>query len=163
MNGIGSLLYLTQASMNKILVLLLLPFIPFVLFALDGRVVKITDGDTITILTSQKEQVKVRLHAIDAPEKKQAFGEASRKNLAKYCSNENAHIKETGKDRYGRTLGVVYCRGIDVNRQQVMDGYAWAFTKYSNDYINEHIEAKRAKRGLWVEEAIEPSLFRKKK
>lgn len=147
--------------MYKIILSLLL--FPLALFALEGKVVKVQDGDTITILTSSNEQVKIRLDGIDAPEHKQAFGTASQKNLAKYCVGEIAHVEEKGKDRYKRVLGVVTCKGINVNRQQVLDGYAWAYVKYSKDYIKEEIEAKKLKKGLWIENAVPPWEFRKKK
>ncbi|MDR2427652.1 MAG: thermonuclease family protein [Endomicrobium sp.] len=100
------------------------------LFAFEGKVVKITDGDTITVL-SNNTQIKVRLNGIDAPESKQAYGQASRKNLADLCAGEIAEIEDKGKDRYKRTLGVVTCKGIEANRKQVQDGYAWAYRKYS--------------------------------
>lgn len=85
----------------------------FVFF--QGKVVKVYDGDTITILTNDKEQVRIRLHGIDAPEKKQDFGNVSQKNLADMCAKETAEIKVKDTDKYGRVVGIVYCRGLETN------------------------------------------------
>jgi len=81
-----------------------------------GRVVKITDGDTLVVLLAKK-QIKVRLTDIDAPERKQAFGTRSRQSLAELCAGKDARVAEQGKDRYGRTLGRVYCAGVDANAE----------------------------------------------
>lgn len=133
---------------------------PFFLFALDGKVIKVADGDTLTILTNSKEQVKVRLYGIDAPEKAQAFGLKSKQNLSDLCAGENAHVEERGKDKYKRTIGIVTCKGIEANRRQVQDGFAWAYVYYSKDYIQEEILAHKAKLGLWSQKAIAPWDFR---
>lgn len=105
------------------------------LFALDGKVVKVADGDTITILTDSKEQVKIRLFGIDAPEKKQAFGQKSKDFLAELVAGKRVKIKEKGKDRYKRVLGVVFLGKSDINEQMVLNGCAWAYRKYSKDYV----------------------------
>jgi endonuclease YncB( thermonuclease family) len=150
--------------MEVIIRLFVFLIIPLYLFAINGKVVKITDGDTLTILTDINEQIKIRLHGIDAPEKKQAFGEASRKNLADLCANKTAIIEDKGQDRYKRTLGIVYCDSVNANEKQVQDGYAWAYTQYSKDYIKYEKEAKEAKKGLWQDKSpIAPYNYRKSK
>ena len=72
------------------------------LFSLEliGKVVKVSDGDTVTILTSDKTQHKIRLNDIDAPEKKQAFGNKSKDNLAKYIAGKTVTIQYQKKDKY---------------------------------------------------------------
>ena len=131
------------------------------LFALDGKVVKVADGDTITILTDSKEQVKIRLFGIDAPERKQALPKVKRL-LAELVAGKRVKIKEKGKDRYKRVLGVVFLNKSDINEQMVLNGYAWAYTRYSKDYVSEHNKARASKFGLWQEpNPIEPSIFRK--
>lgn len=95
-----------------------------------GRVVKIQDGDTLTVLLS-RQQIKVRLTDIDAPERKQPFGTRSRQSLADLCHGKDARIDDKGKDRYGRTLGRVYCASVDANAEQVRRGMAWVYVRYA--------------------------------
>lgn len=92
-----------------------------------GKVIAITDGDTITVLRD-KAQVKIRLVEIDAPEKGQAFGNRSKQSLSDLCFDKTAKLDDKGKDRYGRTLARVYCDGIDANTEQVRRGMAWGMT-----------------------------------
>src|SRR5215212_4481249 len=77
-----------------------------------GRVVKVSDGDTVTVLVENK-QVRVRLDAIDAPELKQAFGSRSQQSLAEMCAAKSVRVIERGLDRYGRTVGWIICDGVD--------------------------------------------------
>ena len=98
------------------------------LFALSGKVVSISDGDTITVL-SGKEQTKVRLYGIDAPEKKQDYGQRSKQFLASLIAGQMVEIEPKGKDRYKRTLGIIHYKGQDINAQMVLNGYAWAYVK----------------------------------
>lgn len=116
-----------------------------------GRVVSIQDGDTLTVLVSQK-QIKVRLLYIDALERKQPFGTRSRQSLAELCAGKDARIAEQGKDRYGRTLGRVACAGVDANAGQVRGGMAWVFERYApkdSPLYAVQAEARAARRGLW--------------
>jgi len=93
-----------------------------------GKVVKVSDGDTLSILLDSKAH-PVRLTEIDAPEKEQAFGNRSRKSLAELCAGKLAKVEDKGRDRYGRILGRVYCDGIYANAEQVREevarGQAW--------------------------------------
>lgn len=93
-------------------------------YALTGKVVAIADGDTLTVL-ADNQQTKVRLVEIDAPEKAQPFGNRSKQSLSDMCFGKVAEIREKGKDRYKRTLGRVYCDGVDTNAEQVRRGMAW--------------------------------------
>jgi len=116
-----------------------------------GTVVGVSDGDTITVLSQQKRQVKVRLVEIDAPEKKQAFGQQSKKSLSNICYKKPVIVHEKGKDKYRRTLARLNCGGIDANAEQVRRGMAWAFTKYLTDPAIADLEkaARESKTGLW--------------
>lgn len=118
-----------------------------------GRVVGISDGDTIKVITTNKQQVTIRLVEIDAPEKKQAYGQQAKKTLSSLCYKETATVKERGKDKYGRTLARVYCRQLDVNAEMVKRGMAWAFLKYLTDPAIAEFEqeAKAQKIGLWAD------------
>lgn len=131
-----------------------------------GKVISITDGDTLTILTSDKKQVKIRLAHIDAPEKKQDFGEKSKQNLANLCFGKNAIAKIQSKDRYKRLIAEVFCDGENANLQQVKSGLAWHYKAYSKSkiYANAELEAKKQNLGLWIlKNPTPPWEFRKSK
>ena len=135
-----------------------------ILFADQVKIIKIYDGDTITALTSQKEKIKIRLYGIDAPELKQPFGKASKRHLIDLISNKSLNINEKGKDKYGRTLAVLYNGNQDINAQMVIDGYAWAYDKFSKDYVTFQQNAQLLKKGLWIDkDVVRPSDFRKLK
>lgn len=122
--------------------------LPLSLFAFNGKVVSIHDGDTITILQN-KEQTKVRLFGIDAPEKKQDYGQRSKQFLASLVAGQVVEVEPKGKDRYRRTLGIIHFKGQDINAQMVLNGYAWAYVKYSKMYVDQEKTARENKRGLW--------------
>ena len=133
-------------------------------YELIGKVVKVSDGDTITILTSDKTQYKIRLNDIDAPEKKQAFGNKSKDNLDKYIAGKTVTVQYKEKDKYKRILGTIYYQNKDINLQQIKDGYAWVYKKYSkkSEYYKAEKIARDKKIGLWSDKnPIEPSVFRK--
>ncbi|SUA36320.1 nuclease [Neisseria zoodegmatis] len=126
-------------------------------------VVGIADGDTLTCLTASKQQIKVRLNQIDAPEKKQAFGNASKKKLSSLVFQKNVLLKTDGTDKYGRTIAEVFSDGQNVNKEMVRSGYAWAYRKYLKDsqYLQLEKQARAASLGLWSEpNPIYPSEFR---
>ena len=131
---------------TKILALILC--LPLSLFAFSAKVIKISDGDTITILQN-KTQIKVRLYGIDAPELKQPYGKKSKQFLANLIAGKVVEVEENGKDRYKRTLGIIYHKGQDINAQMVLNGYAWAYVKYSRMYVDQEKTARENKRGLW--------------
>jgi len=117
-----------------------------------GKVVKVSDGDTLTVLVERK-QITVRLLEIDAPEKKQAFGQRSRESLAQMCAAQVATVNASGRDKYGRVLGRVQCQGLDANAEQVRRGMAWVFDRYVTDrslYALQN-EARAAHVGLWAD------------
>ena len=123
-----------------------------------GVVVGVHDGDSLTVLTTEKSQIKVRLEGIDAPELNQAFGNASKKALSDLVFGKTVRLVETGRDRYKRTLGNVYVGVIWVNLAVTERGMAWFFAKYSKDdrlrFAEE--EARQRKVGLWIEVAPQP-------
>lgn len=130
-----------------------------------GKVVSVADGDTITVLVDHT-QIKVRLIEIDAPEKKQAFGNRSKQVLASMVFGKVVQVEEHGKDRYKRTLGRVVVEGLDANTEMVRLGYAWVYRKYSKNPVLLQIEqeAREARRGLWGEnEPVPPWEWRKPK
>lgn len=122
---------------------------------LTGRVVGVSDGDTLTLLVEGVRQVKVRLAEIDAPEKRQPWGEASKRSLAELCYDVEAAVMVIDVDRYGRAVGRVTCRGTDANREQLARGMAWRYVKYARDPTLAPVEgeAREQRRGLWTDEA----------
>jgi endonuclease YncB( thermonuclease family) len=132
---------------------------------LQGKVVRVADGDTITILDATNAQNKVRLNKIDAPEKSQAFGEVSRKHLASMVASKNVQVEWTKKDKYGRILGDITIGTTNVNLRMVQDGLAWHFKAFDNtkEFAQAEIEAREKKIGLWKDaNPIPPWEFRKK-
>ena len=87
-----------------------------------GKVVAVADGDTITVLDADQVQHKIRLTGIDAPEKKQPFGNRSKQNLSDMVFNKTVIVETDKRDRYGRELGKVLASGKDVNLEQVCAG-----------------------------------------
>ena len=125
------------------------------LFALSGKVVSIHDGDTITVLQG-KQQVKVRLFGIDAPELKQPYGKKSKQFLANLIAGKVVEVEGNGKDRYKRTIGTIYLNGADINAQMVANGYAWAYRKFSKKYTAQESKAKKQGLGLWQDKEPTP-------
>ena len=124
---------------------------------LTGQVVGIADGDTITVLDASRQQHKIRLAGIDAPEKKQAFGERSRQSLAALVFSKTVSVEWDKSDRYGRTVGKVMINGVDANLAQVKAGMAWWYEKYRKEqspadqrlYAEAEQQARVGRVGLW--------------
>lgn len=123
----------------------------------EGQVVQVSDGDTLTVFR-ERQRVAVRLIEIDAPESKQAFGQRSRQSLAQLCAGKLARVEWRQKDRYGRTLGRVWCAGVDANAEQVRRGMAWVFDRYVTDRSLYEVQdaARAAHRGLWTDTSPVP-------
>jgi endonuclease YncB( thermonuclease family) len=124
-------------------------------------VVAISDGDTLKVRCGEPgayELATVRLAEIDAPEKRQAFGAQSKDHLGALCFGEVATILPQTRDRYGRTVARVECRGQDASSEQVRVGLAWFFTRYGRDGRLRELEglARGSKAGLWADAAPVP-------
>jgi endonuclease YncB( thermonuclease family) len=130
---------------------------------LKGRVVRVADGDTITVLDSGNNQHKIRLNGIDAPEKSQAFGQKSREHLASLVSGKTVFVVYKSKDRYGRVLGTVFADSVNVNLEMLRGGFAWHYKRYDSTpaFAAAELEARKERRGLWVDaNPINPEDFR---
>lgn len=117
-----------------------------------GKVVGVSDGDTLTVLDSGNRQYKIRLSAIDAPEKNQPFGMRSKQALSNLCFDKEAKVTPLKADRYGRTVADVDCGGRNVNEEQIRAGMAWVNRKYAKGYGDLYRledEARVERRGLW--------------
>lgn len=150
-----------------IAVLLALPGIPWA--DQTGRIVGVIDGDTVDLLTEDKVLIRVRLSGIDAPEKKQAFGNVAKQSLSNLSFNRAALVTGEKKDRYGRLIGKIIVSGADVNLRMVQLGYAWHYRKYQREqspddrlrYAQAELAARGQRVGLWVDkEQVAPWDFR---
>jgi endonuclease YncB( thermonuclease family) len=160
--------YRTLISLLAILLVSSLAYSVTFAGIIEGKVVKVADGDTITVLDSNKEQHRVRLAGIDAPEKGQPYGNASRKNLRKLVAGKEVKVEFKKYDRYGRIVGKVWVTPPDCPKggktlhaglAQVTSGMGWWYRKYANEqsvedrrrYEFAEQEAKAKRVGLWQE------------
>lgn len=135
-----------------------------ILILITALCIGVYDGDTITILHENKP-IKVRLAAVDCPEKKQAYGEKAKQFTSSILFNKTCKILVSDTDRYGRIVGLVIVGGDTVNYELIKHGLAWHYRKYdSNETLDYyHQVAKRNGLNIWSEaNPIEPSLYRKK-
>ena len=132
-----------------------------------GKVVGVTNGDTIKILSGQ-EQIKIRLYGVDTPERKQPFGQAAKRKISAILTS-SVTVEEKDVDRWGRTVGIVYAStGSNINEEMVKSGYAWVYRKYCraafcSDWLSLEASARENKIGLWKESAVPPWEYRKRK
>ena len=157
----------------KKLAFLCLLFFTLVSFAeeLIGKVIKVSDGDTITVLDSNNQKHKIRLKGIDAPESQQAFGDISTQSLSELVYDKEVVVNWDKKDKYYRILGKVIIDGRDANYEQVKKGLAWYYKQYEKDLNDEdkkkYSEAEEWARnyteGLWADSnSIPPWEYRRK-
>ena len=135
-------------------------------YELSCKVVGVTDGDTVTCLTADRKQEKIRLQGIDAPESKQPFGQRSEQNLSDLVYGKSVTVKWNKRDRWKRILGSVWVtpsdcptcgHTLDVGAAQLSVGMAWWFRRYAKEqpvqqrhqYEFEETEAKARRAGLW--------------
>lgn len=124
-----------------------------------GKVIAVTDGDTIRVLDAQHIQYKVRLAGIDAPESKQAYGARSKTNLSDLVFGKTVTVEFTKHDRYGRVVGKVLHEKVDTDLQQIEVGLAWHYKQYAKEqsmedrlrYADAENRARAAHLGLWLE------------
>ena len=159
--------------MKPAISLLLLVLFPFGVSAdnLIGKVVKITDGDTLVVLDADNTQHKIRLSGIDAPETNQPFGKRSKEALSALVAGQRVEVDWHKHDRYGRIVGKVIAQGKDVNLDQVRTGMAWWYRKYANEqslvdqgiYAAAEAKARVTGVGLWTDkDPIAPWDWRKR-
>jgi micrococcal nuclease len=141
---------------------------------LTGKVVSVTDGDTLRVhITGDRTTIKVRLDSIDAPEKGQPFSAVAKKHLTEIAKGKNCTVRQMGKDKYGRVLGIVTILGtprgaavvgssklfgtkdtgnLNANKEMVRAGLAWHYIKYSKSKTLAKLEqeARDKKLGLWA-------------
>jgi endonuclease YncB( thermonuclease family) len=135
---------------------------PALAAALAGRVAKVHDGDTLSLLIDQK-RVRVRLAGIDAPEMAQAYGPESQRSLADLCFDREAVAQVQSKRRSGLPLVHIRCDGVDANAEQVNRGMAWVDRTQAASPLRHLLEeAQRNREGLWDDAApVAPWVFRR--
>lgn len=137
-----------------------------------GKVVGVADGDTVTVLDAGNVQHKIRMLGIDAPEKRQAFGQKAKENLSDLVFGKTVTVRVVKIDKYGREVAKISLDGEDINLRQVKDGFAWHYKDYQREqsasdrqiYAEAEDSARLARSGLWFDENPQkPQDFRKKK
>lgn len=136
-------------------------------FVLVGRVVRVTDGDTIRV-DLESGPIIVRLDGIDAPESQQKGGAASTRALTELVGGRVVELAPVLQDRYDRLVAVVYLKGENVNAEMIRSGQAWAYRRYLRDPSFCELEhaARNAGRGLWQQNPrdwIAPWEYRKRR
>ena len=135
-----------------------------------GKVIKVADGDTVTVLDSSHTQHKIRLSGIDAPEQRQAFGNVSKQSLTKLVAGQSVVVEWEKTDRFGRKVGKVLLNGVDCNLLQIQRGLAWHYRAYQSEpsaadrkvYAQAEDTARSTRTGLWRDAApLAPWDFRK--
>lgn len=137
----------------------LFPIANHIQLVIEGKVINVHDGDTITVLDPYDEKFHIRLQGIDAPELKQSFGSVSQQNLSRLVLGKQVEIYWSKVDKYRRTVGTIMLDGQDVNIEQVKAGLAWHFKKYADEqpapdritYAAAELAARAAVLGLWQE------------
>lgn len=136
------------------------------------KVIKVSDGDTISVKRLKNgvldgDLIKVRLYGVDAPEKDQDFGYESKKALMNYVADKTIEIDIKSKDRYGRSVGILYVGGRNINEELLRDGYVWYYEQYDKNNERSRLlqeNAMKNKLGLFSKKGyIEPWKFRKEK
>lgn len=131
---------------------------------LEGRVVGVADGDTLTLLDADQETTRVRLAGIDAPESSQDFGSRAKQALSDRVFGADVQVRVSDIDRYGRTVGDIIFEGSWINEELVRAGLAWHYTQYSRDagLARAEVAAREAGAGLWsVADPVPPWDYRR--
>jgi len=156
--------------MKYLLVLALLLGLTCHAGTIEGRVVRVADGNTITVLDARKVQHKIRLAGIDAPEKFQAFGQRSKDSLSALVFRLEVTVQTRKRDKYGPEVGKVLVGGLDANLEQVRRGFAWHYNAHEQStedrraYAAAEAEARLQRVGLWRDaHPVPPWEFRKGK
>lgn len=146
--------------------LVIYSFFASLVYAWPARVVHVADGDTITVEPAEGgDRVKIRLHGIDAPESRQAYGQAAKGFVVEAVLFKPVDIEEKAIDKYGRTVAVVHVADTTLQEMLLASGYAWVWTRYCKnckDWVAIERTAVKAKRGLWQdEEPVAPWIWRR--
>lgn len=137
---------------------------------IEGKVVAVSDGDTVTVLDAARQQHIVRLAGIDAPERRQPFGQRSKQSLSEMIFGQNVLVMTGKRDRYGRQIGTILLGQRNVNLEQLRRGMAWFYRRYASElppgdraaYDEAEFTARLARKGLWSDQTpVPPWSFRR--
>jgi endonuclease YncB( thermonuclease family) len=140
--------------------------------SLQGQVVGVSDGDTVTVLDANRMPNNVRLAGIDAPEKAQAYGQKAKESLSELVYGKTVDVEWAKSDRYNRIIGKITLNGVDINLEQIKRGMAWHYKQYQLEqtmqdrisYAESERRARDKKTGLWQDPVpVEPWAFRRPK
>ncbi len=135
-------------------------------FDITGKVVRIVDGDTVHVFEGEGVQTKIRLHGIDTPERAQPYYRTARDALDEMIAGKQVGVQVIDTDRYGRTVGVIYLDGRNINLAMVQGGHAWwyrKYAKYDRALQEAEKEARAASRGLWADpDSVPPWEWRRR-
>jgi micrococcal nuclease len=143
--------YMLRVILFTFFIFPLLAFAGPPVYTLQGKAVRIIDGDTFDLLVGATTH-RIRLAGIDAPEKKQDFSNASKQFLGELCNGQLLTVVVTDTDRNKRKIVEVYTQQkLWINKELVIKGLAWHFTKYSSnkELANAELQARKQKMGLW--------------
>lgn len=135
---------------------------------ISGTVIKINDGDTLTIINGENKRVKIRLYGIDSPELDQSHGQNAKRFLSEKVLEKNITAEILDIDRYKRCVGRVFSDGTDINRMMVEEGHAWVYARYCEivecaQWEKLQKAAREQKKGLWSQKyPVEPWKWRKR-
>jgi endonuclease YncB( thermonuclease family) len=133
---------------------------------ISGKVVSVTDGDTITVLDSSNTQHKIRIYGVDCPESHQGYGQKAKQFTSDLVFGKTVEIKIMDTDRYGRTVGIVNIDSKSLNAELIINGMAWFYGQYCkasfcSQWNQYQEEARSRKIGLWsMQNPIPPWEFR---
>ena len=119
--------------------------------SLNGQVLRVADGDTITIITDAQKTQKIRLSEIDTPERDQPWGRQASRALSKKVANKSIVAKVSGVDRSDRVIAEIFVGERNINHEMVSEGHAWAYRRYlkSDHLLDLEQIAKESELGLW--------------
>ena len=117
-----------------------------------GRVVKVADGDTLTIVVDGTDRRKIRLYGIDTPELDQPWGREAENALQEKAMDKNVLARVSGIDRYKRVIADIFIGKRNINHEMVVEGHAWAYRRYlkSKTLVKLEQVAKSRQEGLWA-------------
>jgi len=149
--------------MRAVMLLLFLAFNVAQAETFSAKIIVVIDGDTVVIRRAGG-LVKIRLAEIDAPEKAQTFGVASKQSLSEMVLGKQVTVVSQAIDKYGRLVAHLGINGLDVNAEQIRRGMAWEYSNFHSNktLIGLQTEARNAALGLWVQRnPIPPWVWRK--
>lgn len=153
--------------MHRLIIFFFLILIIFQSFAQDqfsGKVVGVSDGNTLQIIDNYQDTISVVVKSIDCPELNQEMGKAARSYTTKYCLGSTVGVELFGKDRFGNDIANITINKTDLSKSLLEAGLAWYYCKNKGEATLEAIEksARAKKAGLWANEnPVEPWIFRR--